>query len=126
MSTNRIEIDHIILKYKTEADWLATDPVILEGEFAVVLDRSGNYKMGDGVKKFSELPYSIGLLTGGLSIEIDDSKIVERVTQQITDTGANETTTDTESSTGTDTNTDETIDNSADESTDTGTDEATV
>jgi|GEM_PF-2543588 len=45
---------------QTEAEWLAEDPVILDGEVAYV--RFGNFvntKAGDGVKRFSQLQYNL-------------------------------------------------------------------
>lgn len=52
-------------KVTTEANWIAEEDafgVILAGEQAFVTDDSGNpinFKIGDGTKKFSELPYWI-------------------------------------------------------------------
>jgi len=51
---------------KTNAEWLAIDPVILLGEWAVVkyvsgLEISYQVKVGDGVKKYSELGFGIGV-----------------------------------------------------------------
>lgn len=52
-------------KVDTEANWLAVEDtlgVILDGEQAFVINDSGvgvNFKIGDGTKKFSELPYFI-------------------------------------------------------------------
>lgn len=49
----------IKLKRDTEANWLSADPVLLDGEVAVVYTANGGTrkKTGDGTKKFSELPY---------------------------------------------------------------------
>jgi len=45
---------------QTEAEWLIEDPVILDGEWAVVrVGSSHMFKIGNGVKKFSELDYAI-------------------------------------------------------------------
>lgn len=49
-------------KVGTEAEWLANDLKLLDGEVAVVRTGDGtpvNLKFGDGNKKFSELPYFI-------------------------------------------------------------------
>lgn len=60
-------------KVATEADWLAVEDelgVILPGEQAFVIDDTGlplNFKIGDGTKLFSELPYFITYDTGGLA-----------------------------------------------------------
>lgn len=47
--------------YDTEANWTANDPVLLEGEVVYTSDEEkyGQYKVGDGVKKWSELEYSV-------------------------------------------------------------------
>jgi len=56
-------------KLNTEAQWIAEEDdfgVIFEGEQAFVYDESGNavnFKIGDGTKKFSELPYFIAYYT---------------------------------------------------------------
>lgn len=49
----------IKLKRDTEANWTSLDPVLLDGEVAIVRMPDGNTrkKIGDGTKKFSELPY---------------------------------------------------------------------
>lgn len=49
-------------KVGTEAEWLANDLELLDGEAAIVRTGDGtpvNLKFGDGNKKFSELPYFI-------------------------------------------------------------------
>ncbi|ASU34423.1 hypothetical protein [Mucilaginibacter xinganensis] len=57
-------------KIATEADWISQEDafgVIFEGEAAYVLAPDGstpiNFKIGDGTKKFSELPYFIAYYT---------------------------------------------------------------
>lgn len=49
----------IKLKRDTEANWLSQDPVLLDGEVAIVKCDNGvvRKKIGDGTKKFSELSY---------------------------------------------------------------------
>ena len=49
----------IKLKRDTEANWTSSNPVLLDGEVAIVRMPDGNTrkKIGDGTKKFSELPY---------------------------------------------------------------------
>lgn len=55
-------------KIATEAEWLLVEDelgVLLEGEQAFVLNEAGlpvNFKIGDGARKFSELPYFIAYL----------------------------------------------------------------
>lgn len=63
-------------KVATEADWLAVEDdlgVILDGEQAFVINDSGvgvNFKIGDGTKKFSELPYFITYYSNVLNQKI--------------------------------------------------------
>ncbi len=57
-------------KINTEAQWIAEEDtfgVIFEGEQAFVYNDAGepvNFKIGDGTKKFSELPYFIAYYSG--------------------------------------------------------------
>ena len=55
----------------TSANWTKYDPVLLSGEIVIVDTASGEvrYKVGDGVKKYSELPFSD---------ETYDSKVVHK------------------------------------------------
>lgn len=63
-------------KLNTEAQWIAEEDdfgVIFEGEQAFVYNDDGvpvNFKIGDGTKKFSELPYFIAYYTGVLGQKI--------------------------------------------------------
>lgn len=63
-------------KVATEAEWLATEDdfgVIFAGEQAFVVDDAGtmvNFKIGDGTKKFSELPYFIAYYSNALNQKI--------------------------------------------------------
>ena len=65
-------------KVDTEANWLANSIIILEGEQAFVVNDLGdpvNFKIGDGTKTFSELPYWINYLSNVIShkiIKLDD------------------------------------------------------
>ena len=55
--------DKIQLKRGTLANWLKADPILLDGEMALVATDASKptvydqYKVGGGSKKFSELPY---------------------------------------------------------------------
>lgn len=46
-------------KRDTSANWTASDPVLLDGEIIIVDTASGGVrkKVGDGVKKYSQLPF---------------------------------------------------------------------
>lgn len=54
----------VIQKTGSEAEWLANDLILYKGEIALVSqgDRVINIKVGNGIKRFSELPY---IYTGG-------------------------------------------------------------
>lgn len=62
----------IKLKSDTESNWLSQDPVLLDGEVAIVKCDGGitRKKIGDGYKKFSELSYdeskSLGLTSASV------------------------------------------------------------
>lgn len=63
-------------KIATEADWLAVEDELgnlLAGEQAFVFNTEGvavNFKIGDGTKKFSELPYFIAYYSNALNQKI--------------------------------------------------------
>ena len=46
-------------KIDTEANWTATDLILLPGEIAVSSDNMNNFKIGDGIHRWSELNYYI-------------------------------------------------------------------
>lgn len=51
---------HVIVKYDTEANWLANPLILLKGQIAFVLDANNkpmNFKLGVGNKTFAQLPY---------------------------------------------------------------------
>ena len=70
MAQDKILQTRISLKYDTYANWHSKNPTLLEGEVAVVVvpnavDTISNvptvlFKVGDGVKKFDELPWVSG------------------------------------------------------------------
>lgn len=49
----------IQLRRDTEKNWTSKNPVLSDGEMIVVKTNDGKIrkKIGDGIKKFSELPY---------------------------------------------------------------------
>lgn len=59
----------IKLKRDTEANWTRKNPVLLDGEMVIVKTTDGKTrkKIGDGTKKFSELPYDEITVDGTLS-----------------------------------------------------------
>jgi hypothetical protein len=60
------------LRRGTSGAWMAADPVLLEGEPGVETD-TDRLKVGDGVRRWSELPY---YLSEGRIGELVDDKIV--------------------------------------------------
>lgn len=65
-------------KVDTEPNWLANDITILDGEQAFVVNDNNfpvNFKIGDGTKKFSELPYFIGgaILPSGTPFKVNST-----------------------------------------------------
>lgn len=44
-------------KYDNEEKWMIKNPVLLSGEMCFSADKNGNYKLGDGIHKWDELPY---------------------------------------------------------------------
>lgn len=49
----------LVQKIDTEANWAATDLILLPGEIAVSSDNMNNFKVGDGIHRWSELSYYI-------------------------------------------------------------------
>ena len=47
-------------KRDTSANWTKNDPVLLDGEIIIVDTAAGEilYKVGDGTKKYSQLPFT--------------------------------------------------------------------
>lgn len=45
-------------RYDTEANWKASDPILLSGEVAYSSNKNNRYKVGDGKSKWSALSYS--------------------------------------------------------------------
>ena len=68
----------IKLKRDTSANWTEKDPVLLNGEIALVDTASGDVrkKIGDGVKKYSELPFDDEDIYNALAGKSDTSVLV--------------------------------------------------
>lgn len=71
----------IKLKSDTESNWLSQDPVLLDGEVAIVKCDGGitRKKIGDGSKKFSELAYDESKSLGLASAEVGQIPKVKAV-----------------------------------------------
>lgn len=50
---------HIQLRRGTASRWESANPVLAQGELGVELD-TGKFKLGDGVRNWSDLPYASG------------------------------------------------------------------
>lgn len=63
---NRTINTRIVLKNDSKTNWTTNDPVLLKGEFGIEFDPNAtannykvNFKIGDGVHNWSDLPYQI-------------------------------------------------------------------
>ena len=54
MSTLNVKIRQA---YDTEANWKSKNPVLLSGQLAYSSDKYGKYKIGDGIKTWTQLNY---------------------------------------------------------------------
>lgn len=58
MSNTRITIEaQLQMRHDTETNWMAADPVLRVGEPAYTVGYDDRFKIGDGQRKWSELPY---------------------------------------------------------------------
>ncbi len=57
MSENVLKV-RIKSRYDTEANWISSNPILLEGEPAYSSDKDGRYKIGDGISTWTELEYT--------------------------------------------------------------------
>lgn len=80
------------LQYRrdTKANWLKYNPVLMEGEVGYETD-THHQKVGDGVSKYSELEYEVGV--GNITQETGDSESLvmsqKAVTEKFTELGSN-------------------------------------
>lgn len=62
MATKTLKLNNVRTQHTrdTSANWTKYDPVLLNGEMIIVDTGAGEvrYKVGDGIKKYSELPFS--------------------------------------------------------------------
>lgn len=70
MSENNTLKTRIVIRNDTVANWVANDPVLLKGELGIETD-TNRFKIGDGTKKFSELPYSPELDASAVTLTKD-------------------------------------------------------
>ena len=72
MANNTINT-RIILKNDSTANWTSKDPVLLKGEVGFDLDL-GIFKVGDGIKKWSEITVTYSIFRIFLTLSIRRSK----------------------------------------------------
>lgn len=67
-------------KRDTSANWTTNDPVLLNGEIIIVDTASGEvrYKVGDGVKKYSQLPFTDEAINTLIATKATDSEVVHK------------------------------------------------
>jgi len=60
-------------KRDTSANWTKNDPVLLDGEIIIVDTSAGEvrYKVGDGTKKYSKLPFTDEVMLTLISSKAD-------------------------------------------------------
>ena len=65
-------------KRDTSANWTAKDPILLDGEIIIVDTASGSVrkKVGDGTKKYSQLPFDDEEMLTALAEKCDASNAV--------------------------------------------------
>lgn len=81
MATKTLK-SRIKMKRDTSANWTKNDPVLLDGEIIIVDTDAGEtrYKIGDGTKKYSQLPFqdeAIRNLINGKQAKITASGILK-------------------------------------------------
>lgn len=71
-------------KRDTAANWTKNNPVLLDGEIVIVTTNSGEIrrKVGDGTRKFSELPFDDEVLRSLVSAKTGRICSVERPVSQ--------------------------------------------
>ena len=68
------------LSRDTSANWTASDPVLLDGEIIIVDTDAGDvrYKVGDGTKKYSQLPFDDEAIKALIGAKANDSVVVHK------------------------------------------------
>ena len=65
MANNNLIKTRIKQKIDSFSNWITNDPILLQGEIGIVQGDYPKIKIGDGVSKFSQLPYSNNNITVG-------------------------------------------------------------
>ena len=68
------------LSRDTSANWTASDPVLLDGEIIIVDTDAGDvrYKVGDGTKKYSQLPFDDEAIKALIGAKANYSAVVHK------------------------------------------------
>lgn len=68
------------LSRDASANWTASDPVLLDGEIIIVDTDAGDvrYKVGDGTKKYSQLPFDDEAIKALIGAKANDSAVVHK------------------------------------------------
>lgn len=86
-------MDRIITRHDTKAKWEEVNPVLMEGETGYVTDNPNQYKIGDGINAWNDLP--LRGYTGTISQETGDDEnavisqkvVTEKLTELSSDIG---------------------------------------
>lgn len=72
MATKTLK-SRIKMKRDTSANWTKNDPILLNGEIIIVDTEAGEtrYKIGDGTKKYSQLPFQDEIIKGAINNKQD-------------------------------------------------------
>ena len=79
MATKTLDVRTQISR-DTSANWTKYDPVLLDGEIIIVDTAEGEvrYKVGNGTKKYSQLPFDDEAVKALISAKSDDSAVVHK------------------------------------------------
>lgn len=81
MSDNVLNVKHR-QRHDSEANWTSKNPILLDGELGFLKDGS-KYKIGDGVKKWTELEYC-NTLTDDQAEKLDSFGDIITITKKLT------------------------------------------
>ena len=79
MATKTLDVRTQISR-DTSANWTKYDPVLLDGEIIIVDTAEGEvrYKVGNGTKKYSQLPFDDEAVKALISAKADNSAVVHK------------------------------------------------
>lgn len=79
MATKTLDVRTQISR-DTSANWTKYDPVLLDGEIIIVDTAEGEvrYKVGDGTKKYSQLPFDDEAIKALIGAKANDSAVVHK------------------------------------------------